>query len=586
MTIFKELNYIFNKKQKIRLCILFFVMLIGTVLELIGVTAVLPLVEAMTNPNSIMEKKYFSIFYNFFGFKNTEEFMIVICIIIIAVYLFKNIYVMLQNDLQYRFVYNNQVRLSDKLMNAYMKQPYLFHTAHNSAELIRNVLNDTQTFFRAVLAALQLLTDASVCIVLFIFLLLTDAMITMALIVLFACFMFFYMKIFKRKLKELGCKTRESNEEMTKYSLQAFGGIKEIQILNRESYFLNKFHHSCGKFATSQRKYNLMLALPKPMMEFLCVGGLLGVIAVRLSMGVNMESFVAVLSTFAIAAFRMLPSINKLTANLGIIVFSKPSVDAIYKDLKAVERVIYDSEQAQKNEEGHTTEKIHLKKEIAICNLGFSYPGNDREVLSNISFSIPKNKAIAFVGPSGQGKTTLADIILGVIAPTKGCIEVDGINIHEHLEAWHQGLGYIPQNIYLTDDSLRHNIAFGIEDEKIDEKRILKALEMAQLKSFVESLPEGIDTYVGEGGMRLSGGQRQRIGIARALYSDPEVLVLDEATSALDNDTEAAVMEAVEQLSGSITMIIIAHRLSTIENCDYVYQINEGKVELVKEKKL
>lgn len=576
MKILQELNYIFNKKQKCKLFILFIAMLIGAALELVGVTAILPLIAAMTNPESILQEEYFSYFYYALGFKNSSQFMIALCMLIIAVYLIKNVYIMLQNDIQYRFVFNNQVRISYRLMNAYMKQPYLFHAQHNSTELMRNVLNDTQTFFRAVLAAIQVVTDLCVCVAILSVLFVADSFITISIIVLFGIFMFVYMKYFKKKLKQLGEQTRDYNADMAKYSLQAFGGIKEIQILNREQFFIDKFNYVSGKYATSQRKYNLMLALPKPAMEFLCVGGLLGVVAIRLYMGVDMEAFVAVLSAFAVAAFRMLPSVNKITANLGIIVFSAPSVDAIYEDLKAVE-------ENGKNEEAIQKDSVilNLTHEISVNNLEFCYPQKVEPVLKNVSISIPKNKSVAFIGPSGAGKTTLADIILGVMKPSKGSVTVDGVDVHENLHAWHQCLGYIPQTIYLTDDTLRNNIAFGIEEMEIEEDKLWKALEMAQLKEFAMSLPDGLETKVGEGGMRISGGQRQRIGIARALYNNPAVLVLDEATSALDNDTEEAVMEAVEHLSGNVTLIIIAHRLSTIKNCDYIYQVKNGTVELV-----
>lgn len=576
MRILRELNYVFNKKQKFRLLILFVVMLVGTVLEVMGVTAVLPLIEAMTNPQHILEKLYFSYFYNAFHFQNVNSFMIVICLLIIAVYLVKNVYVMLQNDLQYRFVYNNQVRISDRLMRAYMAQPYLFHAQHNSTELMRTVISDTQAFFRAVLAGIQLLTDLCVCLALLVFLFKVDSLITLSIIVLFSIFMLLYMKVYKKNLRRQGQLTRNYNAGMSKYSLQAFGGIKEIQILNRESFFINKYNEVSGKYASSQRKYNWMIALPKPVMEFICVGGLLGAVALRLGMGVDMENFVAKLSAFAVAAFRMLPSVNKLTSNLGIIIFSGPSVDAIYEDLKTVEDISFkDDTNVSKSE------KLGMKNEISVKNLDFCYPQSAEYVLRNVNISIPKNKSVAFIGPSGAGKTTLADIILGIMKPTAGTVEADGINVHENLRRWHQSLGYIPQSIYLTDDTLKNNIAFGIMEEDIDEERLWSALEMAQLKDFVMSLPDRLETLVGEGGMRLSGGQRQRIGIARALYNNPEVLVLDEATSALDNDTESAVMEAVEHLSGNVTLIIIAHRLSTIKNCDYVYQVKDGKAEAV-----
>ena len=280
---------------------------------------------------------------------------------------------------------------------------------------------------------------------------------------------------------------------------------------------------------------------------------------------------------FAVAAFRLLPSFNRITNFLSIILFNKPAVDAVYHDLKEIEQI----EKGTNYNEKENVKRTQLKKKIEIRNVCFHYPESEQKVLDMVSFEIKKNQSVAFIGPSGAGKTTLADILLGALAPTYGEIKVDGENINENLRSWQKNLGYIPQTIYLMDDTIKNNIAFGIEESEIDQKKLEEAIEKAQLRDFIEALPEGLETEVGERGVKLSGGQRQRIGIARALYNDPDVLVLDEATSALDNDTEKAVMEAIENLSGSKTLIIIAHRLTTIQNCDIVFEVKEGKVKKV-----
>lgn len=256
--------------------------------------------------------------------------------------------------------------------------------------------------------------------------------------------------------------------------------------------------------------------------------------------------------------------------------FNKPAIDAVYRDLKQIDELENSKVSKDVNEK-----TLGLKKSIKIEKLSFKYPDAENFVLQNVNFEIFKNKSTAFIGPSGAGKTTLADIILGALEPTEGCIWADTVNIQEHMNAWHKNLGYIPQSIYLMDDTIRNNIAFGIRNEDIEEDKVWKALEQAQLKEFIQSLDRGLDTEIGEGGVRLSGGQRQRIGIARALYNDPEVLVLDEATSALDNETEGAVMEAIDRLSGTKTLIIIAHRLTTIKNCDIIYEVKNGGIKEV-----
>ena len=310
-------------------------------------------------------------------------------------------------------------------------------------------------------------------------------------------------------------------------------------------------------------------------MEMVFVAALLMVIIVKLLMGTHSEYFVATLSVFAIAAFRLMPSINRITNYMSILMFTKSSVSKVYCDLQEVEKL---------EKEGLSADDfadMELKETIEIRDLIFRYPDADSNVLENINFTIKKNQSVALIGPSGAGKSTLADILLGVLEPTQGTVFVDGKDIRGHIKDWHRRIGYIPQSIYLMDASIKENIAFGIGKDQIDEIRIERVLEEAQLKEFVDKLPEGLETVIGEGGVRLSGGQRQRIGIARALYNDPDLLVLDEATSALDNNTEKAVMEAIDKLAGSKTLIIIAHRLTTIQNCDIVYEVKDKQVKKV-----
>lgn len=315
-------------------------------------------------------------------------------------------------------------------------------------------------------------------------------------------------------------------------------------------------------------------------METVCITGLLLVIVFKLLNGTQPTYFVTTVSIFAVAAFRMLPSFSKITNNLNNVMFNKVSVNALYNDLQDMNEL-----ESTRLLDSQKEKIIAFQQNITVKKADFRYPNTDKYVLKDVTFTIPKNNSIAFIGPSGEGKTTLADMILGLLAADNGRVLVDGEDIQDNISGWHKMLGYIPQTIYLMDDTIKNNIAYGIPQSEIDEKRLWKALEEAQIKEFIESLPKGIETEVGERGVRLSGGQRQRIGIARALYNNPEVLILDEATSALDNDTEAAVMDAINHLVGSKTLIIIAHRLSTIENCDIIYEVRNGKVKDVSQKK-
>ena len=313
--------------------------------------------------------------------------------------------------------------------------------------------------------------------------------------------------------------------------------------------------------------------MPRPLFEAVCVCALLTVVGVKIFRGVELQYFIPVLSAFAIAAFRLLPSFGRLTAFINDIIYYSPAVENVYNDIREVDEL-------QKKYANRFIDKseINIEKCILVDNISFSYPSENKPILKNASVRIDKNKSVAFIGPSGSGKTTLADIILGLLEPQEGHIYADNIDINDKPYGWHKLLGYIPQTIYLTDDTIRENVLFGMPaDEKSDE-RVWKALEDAQLAEFVRGLERGLDTVIGERGVRLSGGQRQRIGIARALYSEPKVLVLDEATSALDTETETAVMEAIDGLRGSRIMIIIAHRLTTIRNCDEVYEIKNGTI--------
>lgn len=578
MGLLKKINFILNRKQKVNLIILFFVILFGTLMELAGVSIILPFVQAIVSPDALMQNQYVVKLCEILKIEKINQLLIGLSFVLIGIYIFKNIYLCLMNNLIYRFIFNNQRRLSNKMFDFYMKQPYVFHLSKNSSEIIRNIASDSAMFFSAVLACLQLLTEISVCFVLVIFLLLVDKSITIGITTVLFVFVVIYVKLIKSKIREMGETTRECQTNMTKWIQQGFGGVKEIKILGREQFFLKQYDKTYSIYAKSSRDYVTYSYLPKPMMETFCIGGMMLVIILKLYKGVDLSYFAPTLSVFAIAAFRMMPSAGRVAQYINNVTYNRPAVDAVYSSLKDIE-LISDNTISNKG-----IQMFEFADAINIQNLSFRYPNVEMNVLENVSMKIPKNHSVAFVGPSGAGKTTLADIILGVLEPRSGAVLADDVNVHENLNGWNKHLGYIPQAIYLTDDSIRNNVAFGIEPDKIDDERVWNALEGAQLKSFVEGLENGLNTIAGERGARLSGGQRQRIGIARALYRDPDVLVLDEATSALDTDTETAVMEAIENLSGKKTIIIIAHRLTTIRNCDIVYEIDNGTVTLQKVK--
>lgn len=570
----KKIKYILDREQKIKLFFMLIVILVGSLLELLGVSAIMPLINVAMSPESVNETWYLLFINELFGFSEIEQLITFLALFLVFVYIIKNLYISMMYNLQYRFIFNNQRRLAVKMMNAYMHQNYLFHVSRNVAELQRNVTEDVNGFYTVVLNAMQFIAEASVCVVLVLFLMRTDIMTTLVVAALVFVFAIFVGVVFKRTLVKKGKENRNTSIKLTKWVLQSFSGIKEIKVMNKERFFLRNYENTYRRFTVIQRQQSMMTFIPRPMMETVCISGLLITLVIKVNMfEADLTEFIPMLSVFAIAAFRMLPSFNRISGYMSAMMFNKPAIDVLYDDLLEIEglnrKTVYTDVQA---------EPMDVKSGISLKNISFRYPASERQVLKNLNMEIKCNTSVALIGASGAGKSTLADIILGVLEPQTGSILVDGKDIRENMDAWHASIGYIPQTIYLMDDTIRANIAFGVDKEKIDEEMLWKALCEAQLEDFVKSLPEGLDTMIGDRGVKLSGGQRQRIGIARALYGNPQVLILDEATSALDNDTEKEVMNAIDSLHGTRTLIVIAHRLSTIKNCDEIYEVGNGNI--------
>lgn len=573
---FNKINYIFDRGEKVKFVFLLFGILLTTILELVGVVAIMPFINVVMDANIIERTPYLKWLYDSLNLDSINAFIAVLAVILIIVYLIKNFSLILLYYVQYAFTFTTQKKLSNRMLKCYMYQSYSFHLKNNSAELMRNIESDVTMMFQAIISMLGLLAELCVCMILGVYLVIQDKSIAIGMVGILGIFVLLFAKPFKRYLTRIGGEDRVYRAGITKWLHQSLGGIKETKILGREEYFCNKFDDNYCNWSEREKMYRLLQVAPRPVMEAVCIFALLSVIIVKLLNGTSSSYFITTVSVFAVAAFRLLPSINRITANYGVITFNMPAFDAVYHDLKEIEEL-----NRLNNLEEKKSDQLIFNDTISLENVSFSYQGKEDSVLENISLTIKKNQAVAFVGPSGAGKTTLVDIILGILKPIEGQVLVDGEDIAKHQNGWRKNLGYIPQSIYLMDDTIRNNILFGQEME--DEKKLWKAVEEAQLKDFIETLENGIDTIIGEDGICLSGGQRQRIGIARALYTNPSVLVLDEATSALDNETEAAVMDAINSLAGTKTLIIIAHRLSTTEQCDVIFEVKEkGVVRLEK----
>lgn len=568
---YSKLNYIFQPKDRLKIILLLFMVVFGSFMELLGVAIFEPFVEIFMESEVIRENEYLNYFYQLLGCSDTKEFLAVIAICIIAIYIFKNIFLWVEQDFILKFSYNMQRKLSTKLLTTYLHEPYTFHLNKNVAELQRSMQEDTALFSQVLIHTLQLIAEVIVCGVIGVYLFIVSHSITAVIVGLLICCVGLFTTITRRFSKRLGKEAQIYKAKLYQWVNQSMGGVKEVKVLNREDYFVQNYEKYYKIYIKGLRLNKLLSITPKYIVEAVCMTGLLLAIIVKMFFGQrdDITTFIPQLSVFAVAAFRLMPSVGKINEHINNILYAVPSVELIYNDLKGIED--FQKQEVDERREWDFKNKIEAK------SITYSYPGTDKKILDNTGCVIPKGKTVAFIGGSGAGKTTMVDIILGLLTPQLGKVMADDMNVFKNLSTWHHQIGYIPQAIYLSDDTIRNNVAFGIMENEIDDDAIMEALRKAQLLEFTEALPEGLDTMVGDRGVRLSGGQRQRIGIARALYHDPEILVLDEATSALDNETETAVMESIENLQGVKTIIVIAHRLTTIRNADIIYEVCDGK---------
>ncbi|MBS4179137.1 ABC transporter ATP-binding protein [Bacillus sp. FJAT-49731] len=583
----QKLLKLFNKKEKKLLVVLFFMMIFAALFETIGIGLIVPLVGILTTPNMIQEHATLSYIYELFNFQSTSSFIVFAVIILLAVFVFKNLYLLLFNYAQIRVILNQKVKLSRRLFKEYLTKPYTFYLQRNTAELLRNVNSEvSRIIYGIIISSFQLLTEVLVITFILVLLLVTAPLATLTASALLGGSVFLFFRAFRKKVNQLGVEEQQVNGTMIKWVNQGLGASKEVKVSGKEDFFINAYTAQSQISANNNRYMSMLDHVPRLFIETLLVSIVLITMLIIVFQGMNTTQLVSTMALFAMAAFRLMPSITRVTSLVTTIRYSQPALTIVYKDLFVNQEEITSGKYTPNRGE------LTLRKQnkmftdsIELNEVSFRYPNQKEFSVKDISLTIPLGQSVAFIGESGAGKTTLVDIILGLFKPDKGSVLVDGKSVFEQKEIWQQKIGYIPQSIFLSDDTIRANVAFGIEGEQIDDGEIWRALEQAKLKEFVEGLPDQLETTVGERGVRLSGGQRQRIGIARALYHNPEILFMDEATSALDNETEKDIMKAIERLKGEKTLIIIAHRLTTIENCDIVFKIKNGRL-VATEKKL
>lgn len=570
-----KFNKVLNRKQKSRVIVLIIMILIGAVLETLGVSMIYPLVEAVVLPESSQTTGLVSTLIKLFRTESMEDFVFLMLIFLIAIFILKNAYMVLLYYVQFSFISNNQYRISRDLLKVFLNRPYEFYLYASTADILRTVYADSTGIFNLLLQCMQFMTEMMIALFLGIYLLVLDPGMTIMVGLLLVGITLLSLLLIKPRISSIGEESRHQQSKMYKTIIQAISSVKDIKVYAKEGAFL-EFYKKYGKRYYSLYRDNQVLSgIPRQAIEAFCIAGVLAYMAVMLKMGHSVNSMVPQLSAFAVAAVRLLPSASRINTYLANIAYYKPTLDYVYNHVELPKNV---DEKAAEAKVVSESRKLPFEESIKVTGIRYKYPNTEKYIFEDADMVIQKGTSVGIMGPSGSGKTTIVDIILGLLQPEAGIVACDGVDVTSDYPAWLANIGYIPQTINMVDDSIRANIAFGVDAKEIEDDRIWQVLEEAQLAEFVRGLPDGIETVIGERGVRLSGGQRQRIGIARALYHNPEILVLDEATSALDNDTEAAIMEAIESFRGRKTMMIIAHRLKTIENCDVIYKVENGKI--------
>ncbi len=572
MQIVKKLRVLLDGKQKRTMAGLIVLMVIGAFLQTAGVGLLVQVVNVVIDPDALTTSRIVAFLYEILGSDSQKSFSLTVMALLILTYVVKNVFLFFQQKLTYAFVYTNQFRTSERMMRNYLRRSYEFYLNADTAVVQRNITADVNNMYALILYLLQLLSDGVVSLFIVTYCFLTNGVMTMILAVVMLALMLTVKGVLQPIMHKAGKDNQDYYSSLFKWISQTVQGIKEVKVGGKEQYFVEEYK-KCGRgYVSAVQRYSLYGSIPKLLLETACVSAMVGYMIFQVATGAAVDDMLNVLSTLAAAAFVLLPCVNRISNQINSIAYCEPAFLGVSDNLQ--DEI---SEEKVDMSFACEEEKLPLMKFIELRDITYAYPGTDKLIFDHADMTIPIGASVGIVGTSGAGKSTVVDILLGLLKLQTGGVYADGRAVADNYRRWLQNIGYIPQMIFMLDDTIRRNVAFGVAEDKIDEDRLWEVLKEAQLDEFVRSLPEGADTGIGERGIRLSGGQRQRIGIARALYHDPEVLVLDEATSALDNDTEKAIMESINRLHGRKTLVIIAHRLQTIEKCELVYRVEDGK---------
>ena len=579
VSLLTKINYIFDKKQKGQLVILAVLILIGAVFETLGVSMIIPVVSVILSPADLNRKvakiPWLSGVLTSMGLDDETKLACALLVLLIILFVVKNTYLLFLVYKQNTFISRARNDMISRVMREFLNRPYEDYLGADIPTVFRITDSDIPKTFNLMLSLLSLTTELIVSICLGVVLLFVNWQMTVLIVVVLLILTLIITKLLKPRLNTIGRHNQETQSRIAKWRLQAIYGLKDVKVLNRQDFFIRNYYEQGRIGADIDRDYQVLNNVPRVLIETVFMAVVILYVLIYIIRGGDASQLVPQLTAFGLAAMRIMPSANRINTYITNIAYNQYSLDFVYQNLTESMK----TEKAMRAERAAISgPALHLEKEIELKNITFSYPDSDVKIFRDANMTIKKGQSVGIMGPSGAGKSTIVDILLGLLHVQSGDILCDGSNIFSNYESWLAQIGYIPQSIYLVDESIRENIAFGIDASEIDDDRIWEVMEEAQLADFVRGLPEGLDTKVGDRGVRLSGGQRQRIGIARSLYHNPEILVFDEATSALDNETEAAVMEAINSFHGRKTMVIIAHRLNTIEKCDVIYEVKDEKI--------
>tara|TARA_Y100000590_G_scaffold15116_1_gene18165 strand:- start:6985 stop:8709 length:1725 start_codon:yes stop_codon:yes gene_type:complete len=565
-----DLKFLLSFEQKKEFNLFFFLFFLAMILETLGIGIIIPVLKVLVEEN-FQDSNFFSIFIKNLNFSK-DELIYLFLLLTFLIYSLKSLFLAYVARKEVNFIKKIRISLSEKLFSTYLNLPYKFHLDTNSGNLIRNI-TDIKLYLNLLLHTLIVLVESFVFVGIVVFLIIYEPIGAMTSLFLLGSFgLLFYMKL--QKKSEIWGKERQIFEGLKIINTQqGLNAIKDIKILGREKYFIDLFTDSDSQAAESQKKHDFILRLPRIVLELIAVLTVLTLVLVLLQKEKNFASLIPTLGLFAVSAFRIMPSMAKILRSIQIINFARPVLQLLKEE-------IYKGNQITQSPS--VVNNLQIVKKIDLKNISFSYPNTAKSIFKNLNFTIQVGDSVGIFGKSGTGKTTLINILLGLIEPQNGDIQVDDKSILGDIKSWQRKIGYVPQNIYLTDDSLKSNIAFGVEEKLIDLNLVNQLIKQVKLEEFVGSLKSGVNSKAGEYGEKLSGGQRQRIGIARCLYNNPEVIIFDEATNALDKKTAEEIIDEINSFKRKKTAIIVSHDLYTLKNCDKIYDLNDGNFKIHK----